>query len=152
MLNKGELQVLADFIDLGGKYFNDPFDPAANVQQLNGLSQATFEKDVMPILQKSCAATCHQAVGSSITGDTSTPAVGTNFHNNRFVLVGDVEGDYGVTLSMISNACNPASNYLLSKPSSVPHPSVLATPQTSAVLPIGSADYNTIANWIATGC
>jgi hypothetical protein len=53
---------------------------------------------------------------------------------------------------MISNACNPASNYLLSKPSSVPHPSVLATPQTSAVLPIGSADYNTIANWIATGC
>ena len=152
MLNKGELQVLADFIDLGGKYFNDPFDPAANVKQLNGLSQATFEKDVMPILQKTCAATCHQAVGSSITGDTTTPNPGTNFHNNRFVLVGDSDGDYGVTLSMISNACNPASNYLLSKPSSVPHPSVLATPQTSAVLPIGSADYNTIANWIATGC
>ena len=152
MLNKAELRILAEFIDLGGKYFNDPFDPAANVRQLTGLSQATFEKDVMPILQKSCAATCHQAVGSSITGDTSTPAVGTNFRNNRFVLIGDVEGDYGVTTSMISNACNPASNYLLSKPSSVPHPSVLAKPQTSAVLPIGSADYNTIANWIATGC
>jgi hypothetical protein len=152
MLNLAELRVLRTFIDLGGKYFNDPFDPAANVKQLNGLSQATFEKDVMPILQKSCAATCHQAVGSSITGDTTTPNPGTNFHNNRFVLVGDSDGDYGVTLSMISNACNPASNYLLSKPSSVPHPSVLATPQTSAVLPIGSADYNTIANWIATGC
>ena len=152
MLNKAELRVLAEFIDLGGKYYNDPFDPGANVKTLTGLSQTVFEKDVMPILQKSCAATCHQAVGSSITGDTSTPAVGTNFHNNRFVLIGDVEGDYGVTLSMISNACNPASNYLLSKPSSVPHPSVLANPQTSAVLPIGSADYNTIANWIATGC
>ncbi|MBV9892229.1 MAG: hypothetical protein JO090_15250, partial [Rhizobacter sp.] len=152
MLNKAELRVLAEFIDLGGKYFNDPFDPAANVKQLNGLDEATFEKNVMPILQKSCAAFCHQAVGSSITGDPNGPAAGTNFHNNRFVLVGDVKGDYGVTLSMISNACNPASNYLLSKPSSVPHPSELATPQTSAVLPIGSADYNTIANWIATGC
>jgi hypothetical protein len=152
MLNKAELRVLAEFIDLGGKYYNDPFDPSANVRTLSGLSQAVFEKDVMPILQKSCAATCHQAVGSSITGDTSTPAVGTNFRNNRFVLIGDAEGDYGVTVSMISNTCNPASNYLLSKPSSVPHPSMLAKPQTSAVLPIGSADYNTIANWIATGC
>ncbi len=78
--------------------------------------------------------------------------IGTSFRNNRFVLTGDVEGDYGVTLSMISNACNPASNYLLSRPSAVPHPSTAATPQTTAVLPVGSANYNTIANWIATGC
>jgi len=152
MLNKAELRVLAEFIDLGGKYFNDPFDPAANVKALNGRDEATFEKDVMPILTKTCASFCHQAVGSSIPGDTTAPKAGTNFHENRFVLVGDVKGDYGVTLSMISNACNPASNYLLKKPSSVPHPSTLATPQTSAVLPIGSAAYNTIANWIATGC
>ena len=67
-------------------------------------------------------------------------------------LTGDVKGDYGVTLSMISNACNPASNYLLSKPSTVPHPPTRATPQTTAILPIGSANYNTIASWIATGC
>ena len=78
--------------------------------------------------------------------------IGTSFRNNRFVLTGDVDGDYGVTLSMISNACNPASNYLLSRPSAVPHPSTAATPQTTAVLPVGSANYNTIANWIATGC
>jgi hypothetical protein len=152
MLNKAELRVLAEFIDLGGKYYNDPFDPGANVKALNGLDEAVFEKDVMPILQKTCASYCHQAVGSSIPGDTTAPKAGTNFHNNRFVLVGDVKGDYGVTLSMISNACNPASNYLLSRPSSIPHPMTLSTPQTSAVLPIGSADYNTIANWIATGC
>jgi hypothetical protein len=152
MLNKAELRVLTEFIDLGGKYFNDPFDPAANVNQLNGLDEAVFEKDVMPILSKTCASYCHQAVGSSIPGDTTAPKAGTNFHENRFVLVGDVKGDLGVTLSMISNACNPASNYLLKKPSTVPHPSTLASPQTSAVLPIGSADYNTIANWIKTGC
>jgi hypothetical protein len=53
---------------------------------------------------------------------------------------------------MISNACNAASNYLLSRPSTVPHPQGMVKPQTTAVLPIGSANYNTIASWIATGC
>ena len=148
MLNAAEKRVLAEFIDLGGKYFNDPFDKDANVGTLNGLSMATFEKDVLPILSTTCAASCHQAIGSSMS---DTP-IGTNFRNNRFVLTGDAEGDYGVTLSMISNACDAKKNYLLSKPSTVPHPSTRATPQTAAVLPIGSANYNTIANWIATGC
>ena len=36
---------------------------------------------------------------------SDTP-IGTSFRNNRFVLTGDAEGDYGVTLSMISNACD----------------------------------------------
>jgi hypothetical protein len=148
MLNRAELRVVAEWIDLGGKYFNDPFDPAANVRTLTGLSQSVFEKDVLPILTTTCAAACHQAAGSSM----DAPAAGTSFRDNRFVLTGSTEGDYGVTLSLISNACNPASNYLLKKPSSVPHPSLLATPQTTAVLPVGSANYNTIANWIATGC
>jgi hypothetical protein len=135
-------------MDLGGKYYNDPFDPGANVRTLSGLSMATFEKDVLPILSTTCAAACHQAIGSSM----SDVPIGTSFRNNRFVLTGHAEGDYGVTLSMISNACNPASNFLLSKPSAVPHPSMRATPQTTAVLPVGSANYNTIASWIATGC
>jgi hypothetical protein len=148
MLNKAELRLVAEWIDLGSKYFNDPFDPAANVATLKGLSQDVFEKDVLPILTTTCAAACHQAAGSSM----DAPTAGTSFRDNRFILTGSTEGDYGVTLSMISNACNPQSNYLLSKPSSIPHPSLRATPQTTAVLPVGSANYNTIANWIATGC
>ena len=88
MLNAAEQRVLAEFIDLGGKYFNDPFDPAANVRTLNGLSKTTFEKDVLPILTTTCAAACHQAIGSSMS---DTP-IGTNFRNNRFVLTGDAEG------------------------------------------------------------
>jgi hypothetical protein len=148
MLNAAERRVLIEFMDLGGKYYNDPFDPGANVRTLSGLSMATFEKDVLPILSTTCAAACHQAIGSSM----SDVPIGTSFRNNRFVLTGHAEGDYGVTLSMISNACNPASNFLLSKPSAVPHPSMRATPQTTAVLPVGSANYNTIASWIATGC
>jgi hypothetical protein len=148
MLNAAEKRLIAEWMDLGGKYYNDPFDPGANVKTITGLSMATFEKDVLPILGTTCAAACHQAIGSSM----STTPIGTNFRNNRFVLTGDAKGDYGVTLSMISNACNAASNYLLKKPSTVPHPSTRATPQTTAILPIGSANYNTIASWISTGC
>jgi hypothetical protein len=161
MLNKAEKRLIAEWMDLGGKYYNDPFDAGANVRQINGLSEDTFAASVLPILSKTCAAYCHQAVGSassSTPGATAVP-VGTSFRNNRFVLTGDLKGDYGVTLSMISNACNAASNYLLSKPSTVPHPPGAVIPGTTPpqpvtipVLPVGSADYNTIASWIATGC
>src|SRR5450432_3101330 len=148
MLNAAEKRLIAEWMDLGGKYFNDPFDPAANVRTITGLSEDVFATNVLPILTKTCAAACHQAIGSS----TSKTPIGTSFRNNRFVLTGDVKGDYGVTLSMISNACNAASNYLLSKPSTVPHPPGAMTgtppvPVTIPVLPVGSADYNTIASW-----
>jgi hypothetical protein len=143
LLNAAEKRLIAEWMDLGGQYYNDPFNGASGVRSINGLSQQVFESTVFPILTNTCAAGCHQAVGS-----TGGPAVGTSFRNNRFVLTGDAEGDFGVTLSMISNACNPASNYLLSRPSTAPHPSG----GTTAVLPVGSASYNTIAAWIQGGC
>jgi hypothetical protein len=52
---------------------------------------------------------------------------------------------------MISDTCKATSNYLLSRPSTVPHP-VGAGAQLAAVLPPGSANYNAIAAWIGTGC
>jgi hypothetical protein len=55
-----------------------------------------------------------------------------------------------VTLSMITDACTEASNALLTRPSTVPHPS--GSTRTTAILPIGSAAYNTIATWVRTGC
>ncbi len=147
MLNAAEKRLVAEWIDLGSKYYNDPFDSGANVRTVGALSQATFEAQVFPILRTTCAAGCHQAIGSS----TSATPPGTSFRNNRFVLTGDADGDYNVTLSMISNACDPSSNYLLKKPSTIPHP-LGAVGATTAVLPIGSASYNAIANWIAGGC
>ena len=146
LLNAAEKRLLAEWMDVGGQYYNDPFNATGGVRALNGLSLATFTAQVQPILRSTCAAGCHQAIGSDLT----TPA-GTAFRQNRFVLTGSAEGDFGVTLSMISNACNAPSNYLLSRPSTVPHPAG-ATGQTTAVLPVGSAAYTTIANWIATGC
>ncbi|HEY0193483.1 MAG TPA: hypothetical protein VGC42_20340, partial [Kofleriaceae bacterium] len=56
MLNKAEQRLIAEWMDLGGKYFNDPFDPAANVRTITGLSEDTFATSVLPILSKTCSA------------------------------------------------------------------------------------------------
>lgn len=139
MLNRAEKRLIAEWMDTGGKYYNDPFDANNNVRQYHGLTQTTFTSQVYPILMSTCAAGCHQPVGSTATG---VPA-GTSFRNNRFVLTGDADGDYNTTLTMITNTCAPASNALLRRPSTAPH---------TIVLPAGSANYNTISAWIATGC
>jgi hypothetical protein len=144
MLNAAEKRLVTEWMDLGGQYYNDPF--AGGVKAATGLSQTVFAAQVFPILRSTCAASCHQAIGS----DPTTPA-GTAFRQNRFVLTGSPEGDFNVSLSMISDTCKPGSNYLLSRPSTVPHPAG-AVGQTAAVLPVGSAKYTTIANWISGGC
>ena len=150
MLNGSELRLVAEWIDLGGKYYNDPFVSATgvNVTQVSSLSQTVFTSQVYPILLSTCAANCHMARGSN----TTVPP-GTSFVENKFVLTGDPAGDYNNTLTMISDTCKPTdpSNYLLSEPSTIPHPAG-ATGQTVAVLPAGSANYTTIANWIQSGC
>jgi hypothetical protein len=147
MLNQAEKRLVAEWIDLGGQYYNDPYDANSGVRSITGLSDVTFEAQVLPILRSTCAASCHQGVGSS----NSAVPVGSSFSNDRFVLTGDVTGDYNATLTMINNACAPSSNPLLSKPSTVPHPAD-AKGAAGAVLPLGSVNYNTIADWIRQGC
>jgi hypothetical protein len=151
MLNRAEKRLIAEWMDLGSKYYNDPFDANSGVRKVNGLSQATFETEVFPTLRTTCAAGCHQAIGSGTGSSASATPPGTSFRNNRFVLTGDADGDYNVTLTMISDTCKPATNALLSKPSTVPHPPG-AVGGTQPVLPLGSAAYNRIAAWIAGGC
>ncbi len=143
MLNAAEKRLVTEWMDLGGQYVNNPFD--GGVRAVTTLSQETFEAKVLPILSATCASGCHLAIGSK-----ATPA-GTAFRQNRFVLTGSAEGDYNVTLSMIFDTCNAGSNYLLSRPSKVPHPAG-ATAQRTAVLPAASANYKAIASWITTGC
>ena len=144
LLNAAEKRLVTEWMDLGGQYYNNPFDGGSRA--IVTLSQASFEATVFPVLRATCASGCHQATGSS----AMTP-VGTSFRRNRFVLTGSPEGDYNVTLSMISDTCRAASNYLLSRPSTMPHPSG-AMGQTTAVLPMAGAGYAAIASWIATGC
>jgi hypothetical protein len=143
ILNAGEMRLVTEWMDLGGQYFNNPYD--GGVKSVVALSQASFESQVYPILKANCSASCHQAIGSDET------KAGVAFRENRFVLTGSPEGDYNVTLTMVSDTCNAAQNYLLQRPSTIPHPAGAAG-QTTAVLPVGSANYNKIASWITSGC
>jgi len=146
LLNAGEKRLIAEWMDTGGKYYNDPFNAQSGIIAVNGLNETTFEAQVYPIILSTCYVGCHQAIGSTATG---LPALGTSFRNNRYVLTGDPDGDYQVTLTMITNTCTPANNYLLSKPSVI-HP--VGAVGGSVILPIGSANYNTISSWIYSGC
>ncbi|MDP2004591.1 MAG: hypothetical protein Q8K45_02855 [Rubrivivax sp.] len=136
LLNKAEKRLLAEWMDLGGQYYNDPFDGNSGVRSVSALSQATFMTEVQPVLQAQCAS-CHQA--------------GLGAPRNRFVLTGSEEGDFNVTLTMVNNTCTPAANPLLGRPSTVPHPAGDIN-QSTALLPVGSAGYTRIASWIARGC
>jgi hypothetical protein len=136
LLNTAEKRLLAEWMDLGGQYYNDPFDPQGGVRTVSTLSLAAFTATVQPILKTRCAG-CHVAGQSSAA--------------NRYVLTGSAEGDFNVTLSQVNDACQPASNPLLSRPSTLPHPGG-AVKQTTAVLPAGGADFQAVAAWIAGGC
>jgi hypothetical protein len=139
LLNASEKRVLAEWMDLGAQYYNDPFNSGSGVRTVASLSESTFASQVMPVLRTSCVS-CHQPVGSNGTS--------TTVRNNRFVITGDAEGDYNAVLAVINDTCNAAANPLLARPSTAPHPQA----GTAAVLPAGSAAYNTIATWISSGC
>ena len=140
LLNAAERRLLAEWMDLGGQYYNDPFDAAANVRRVTALSEASFTATVWPVLSATCANGCHQA-----------GTVADGFKGNRFVLAGSAEGDYGAALAMVTDTCNAAANPLLKRPSTVPHPSGALT-QTKPVLSTSSAGYRAIAAWIGSGC
>lgn len=149
MLNAVEKRLVSEWVDLGGVYYADLFDGTGGARSISTLDETVFEQQVFPILRSTCAANCHQGIGS----DPNIPPALT-FADNRYVLTGDVEGDLNVTLTMISDVCHPDSdsNLLLSRPTSADvavHPNDPLNPG-SPVLPPGTA-YTTIRNWIASG-
>jgi cytochrome c553 len=143
MLNLAEKRLVTEWMDLGAQYYNNPGASGSPVRVVSTLSRATFESQVYPTIRQSCVS-CHQPTGSSGAASQGTQS----YLRNRFILTGDATGDYNATLTMISNTCNAASNALLARPSTAPHPAA----GTGAVLPAGSAGYTAIASWIATGC
>jgi hypothetical protein len=147
MLNASEKRLVSEWIDLGAQYYNSPRDGSNNLRGVTGLSEAVFNTSVHPILLNRCSA-CHQAVGLPGTGGT-TP--NTGFVGRRFVLTGQAEGDFNVTLSMISNVATPGTNELLRRPASdgiSPNPAHGLAVGGGAVMPVGDPDYQCIANWI----
>jgi hypothetical protein len=144
LLNAAEKRLISEWMDLGGQYLNDP-SKSPNVKRVAALSRSAFEASVLPVLQASCVA-CHQPTGNAGAAQTTT-----TFKRNRFVLTGNPEGDYNVTLTMVTDTCNAAANALLARPSTLPHPAG-AIGQTIPVLPPASAGYAAIASWISSGC
>jgi len=148
LLNKAEKRLLAEWMDLGAQYYNDPFDANSGVRFVNMLDEEVFAQKISPILSSTCANGCHMAVGSG---------AGVAFTDNRFVLTGNNDssepdqGDYNMALSFVWDVCQASANPLLSRPSTIPHPLGKFT-QTQAVLPNDSTKFLTMLNWIASGC
>jgi len=116
------------------------------------LSETTFTNSLHPILMARCAS-CHQPFGG--VGSSDQPA-NLAFNANRFILTGNIDGDFNVTRTMVDDVNAPTTNPLLARPSSDSispnpvHPQV--APGSVPVMPADNtpgSDYNTICNWIA---
>jgi hypothetical protein len=148
MLNASEKRLVSEWIDIGAQYYNSPRDANGSLRGVTGLSTAVFNSSVHPVLLNRCSS-CHQAVGLPGTGGT-TPNPG--FVGRRYVLTGQPEGDFNVTLSMISNVANPGANELLRRPASTgTNPTHGIAVGGGAVMPVGDPDYQCISNWIQGG-
>jgi Hydrazine synthase alpha subunit middle domain len=154
-LNAAEKRLVTEWVDIGAQYYNSPFDGSGKPRGVTGLSETTFNSSVHPILMGRCAG-CHQAFGTADDGAPNLNDPLPGFVGNRFVLTGNLEGDFNVTLSMVNNVCNPAVSHLLSRPASSgtnpTHPPLdPAAPTPQPILPSSDADYQTIFDWIAAG-
>ena len=159
-MTAAERRLIAEWIDLGAQYYNDPFEDENNDgfrerSEIRGgvvsLSEAVFASEVRPILNRLCA-DCHRTSNSAF---------------NRLVLTGNPEGDFNVTLAMVNDTCTPSNSQLLARPSSdntepplhpfIDDPLVEDDPLDPAaddvsVLTADDPDYQTIAAWIQAGC
>lgn len=153
MLNASEKRLVSEWVDLGAQYYNSPRDAGGALRGVTGLNETVFNTRVHPILLNRCS-TCHQAVGLPGTGGTAS---NPGFVGRRYVLTGQPEGDYNVTLSMVGNVASPTTSALLSRPASngvapnPPHPMIPVNSPTTPVLSSGDADYRAICNWIQAG-
>ena len=139
ILNRAEKRLVTEWIDLGAQYYNTPVNA-----RVVGLDEAVFRSTVLPILLNRCAA-CHRAVGPPGTGGNP------RFVGRRYVLTGQPEGDFNVTLSMIGSVATPPTTPLLQRAASAGTNPTHGVVGGNPVLPAGSAEYNTICNWIRAG-
>jgi hypothetical protein len=124
-LNAAELRLLAEWIDLGGQYANDPFDASGGVRSITGLSKRCSRSRCSRCWWRAAWPATSQWAASPARAAAHGPGL-----RNRLVLTGDAEGDFNVVLTLVNDACTPAANPLLKQPSTAPHPAA----GTAAVL------------------
>ena len=173
MLTPAEKRLVAEWVDIGAQYINDPFELDGAVYKVRadllsnvGVSQSLFNSTVHSKLVADCQV-CHSpnnnggvGLGATKVNNSTNPSSG----QNRFVLTGNPVGDFNVTVAMINDLCTPANNDLLLRPISdgvapnLPHPRILVDPSnpggaTQPVLTSTSPNstYGVILNWISMG-
>ena len=159
MLSASAKRVITEWVDLGAQYYNDPFDDTQTPigyrsldeirGRVAGLDEDVFAASVHPMLMASCAG-CHQAFGN--TGgvpDNNDPNAEFSVSPNRFVLTGNIDGDFNITQSMVNNVCDAANSDLALLPVSdsadtPPHGRDGAAP----ILQVGGTGHQIILDWI----
>ena len=160
ILNPSELRLVAEWIDIGAQYYNDPFDDTDGFKELSetrgglqGLDEDFFDNNVHPVLLSRCAS-CHQAFGATgALPDLSAPNA-QFVGSNRFVLTGNPSGDFNVTVGMVTDVCAGENNELLLRPTSdsvPPNPAHPLLGPNTPVLDMASSEYGTILTWITMG-
>jgi len=92
LLNAAEKRLITEWMDLGGQYFNNVSASGSPVRTATALSRGAFDANVYPIIKANCVI-CHQP-----TGNAARRRPGSRTFANRYILTGDAEGDYNVTL------------------------------------------------------
>src|SRR5262249_57189641 len=105
-LTAAEKRIITEWIDVGGTYFNDPYNGATLRSAAAQLSESVFACKVQPILQSTCAS-CHQAFGVGGTNGSSSGPANPTFVANRFVLTRNTPPDLRVTATMVTNIPPP---------------------------------------------
>ena len=168
MLSASEKRLVAEWIDIGAQYINDPFELDGGVYKVRadllsnvGVDRDLFVATVQPRLLSDCQS-CHSPDGDDVDGINNDP---DNPGHNRFILTGSPDGDFNVSVAMINDLCSPADNDLLLRPISdnvapnLTHPQVLvdpADPLNTATQPVlidtsPNSTYGVILNWISMG-
>jgi hypothetical protein len=145
LLNAAEKRLVSEWIDLGAQYYNSPRDSSGALRGVTGMDSAVFDGSIHNILLTRCGA-CHQPVGAVGT-PAGTPNAG--FVGRRFVLTGDPEGDFNVTLSMVGNRTQPMTTELLRRPASSGTNPTHGLLNGLPILSTSDPDYVSICAWIS---
>jgi len=146
LLNDSEKRLVSEWVDLGAQYYNSPRTSGGTLRGVTGMNLAAFNSSIHNILLTRCGA-CHNPVGT-------VGAAPPNFVGRRYVLTGDPEGDFNVTLSMVGDRAQPMATQLLRRPASNGTGIGLTNPlhgllNGSPILSTTDPDYVSICNWIS---
>ena len=166
LLNDSEMRLFTEWMDTGANYYNSPFGVDSDADGISDLAEVidlvsppsldVFRSTIHGILSSQCAS-CHKAIGNKsdfdqrIIASTLNNAVPSENTLPRFVLTGDLLGDYRAALAFIEDraatAQNSLVNYPISTGSAPVHPQI--ADGAGGFMPVLSgADASTIVNWI----